>query len=165
MQSFPWQGLPQTLTVECDSDFAGCRRSRKSTSGFVALLGRHCIGTKCRHQSTIALSSGEAEFYASVSAIARAIGLKQALADWAVFVDIRIGMDATAAMSMQTREGLGRAKHIDVQYPWAQDALVPWEISLHKIKTTQNRADLLTKHLSRQTVDCLIKRMGFAWNP
>ena len=81
-QYFRWQTLPNVLTTECDSDFAGCRRSRKSTSGFIAMLGKHCIGTKCRHQSSIALSSGVAEFYASVSAISRAIGFKHLLADW-----------------------------------------------------------------------------------
>ena len=74
-------------------------------------------------------------------------------------------MDATAAMSMQTREGLGRAKHIDVQYLWAQEAIQPWGITLSKIKTTCNRADLLTKHLCRQTVEFLVKRLGYSWSP
>ena len=163
IQYFAWQSLPSVLSAECDSDFAGCRQSRKSTSGFIAMLGKHCIGTKCRHQSTIALSSGEAEFYASVSAISRAIGLKQLLGDWSIPVSISLGMDATAAISMQTREGLGKAKHIHVQYLWAQAALGPWEISLVKVKTTANRADLLTKHLARATVENLVKRLNYDW--
>ena len=163
IQFFAWQSVPSVLTAECDSDFAGCRQSRKSTSGFIAMLGKHCIGTKCRHQSTIALSSGEAEFYASVSAISRAIGLKQPLADWEIPVSISLGMDATAAISMQNREGLGKAKHIHVQYLWAQAALVPWEISLTKMKTTANRADLLTKHLARTTVETLVRRLNYDW--
>ena len=75
VQRFPWQSLPPTLRVEVDSDFAGCCRSRKSTSGFVALLGRHCLVTKCKHQSIIALSSGEAEFYSLVSGLARGLGI------------------------------------------------------------------------------------------
>ena len=88
VQQFPWQALPSELTIEVDSDFAGCCRSRKSTSGYVALLGRHCLGTKCKHQSVIALSSGEAEFYALVSGLARGLGLQQLVLDWDMSLDL-----------------------------------------------------------------------------
>ena len=40
VQYFPWQKLPETLTAESDSDYAGCTRSRKSTTGFAARLGK-----------------------------------------------------------------------------------------------------------------------------
>ena len=30
---FEWQPLPKQIYAECDSDFAGCNRTRKSTSG------------------------------------------------------------------------------------------------------------------------------------
>ena len=115
VQTFPWQGSPDVLTAETDSDFAGCGRTRTSTSGYVALLGKHCIVTKTRHQSVIALSSGEAEFYAATSGIARSIGIQQMLRDWGIEVSISLGMDATPGIAMITQKGLRKAKHIRAQ--------------------------------------------------
>ena len=119
--------------------------------------------TKSRHQSVIALSSGEAEFYVAASAIARAIGIQQMLGDWEVTVSISLGMDATAGITMASRQGLGRAKHIHVQYLWAQDVLPQYNITLHKVKGTRNRADMFTKHLARSTLEGLQTRLGYLW--
>ena len=147
--------------MEVDSDFAGCTRSRKSTSGFVAMLGDHCAATKCRHQSVIAMSSGEAQFYALVSGFSRALGLRQMLADLRVTVEISVASDSSAGLSMQGRQGLGRAMHISVQYLWAQDVLAAGQIRLAKVKGELNRADLFTKHLPRTTLEKHLNAMGY----
>ena len=70
-------------------------------------------------------------------------------------------MDATAGISMASRQGLGRAKHIHVQYLWAQDVLPRYNITLHKVKGTRNRADMFTKHLARNTLEGLQTRLGY----
>ena len=134
--------------------------SRKSTSGFSAFLGTHCLATKCKHQSVIALSSGEAEFYAGVSGIARAIGLRHMLVDWRVDVRIVVGTDSSAGLSLATRFGLGRAKHINTQYLWAQDVVARGEVRMIKLSTDNNTADLFTKHLSEARVLDLVGRFG-----
>ena len=58
---FPWQepGLP--LRVHCDTDFAGCVQTRRSTSGGCASRGGHLIKRWSVTQKAITLSSGEAE--------------------------------------------------------------------------------------------------------
>ena len=48
------------------SDFAGCRRTRKSTSAGVVLFGGHAVKSWSSTQAVIALSSGEAEYYGLV---------------------------------------------------------------------------------------------------
>ena len=58
---FPWQADPKCLTLCVDTDFAGCRITRRATSGGAALRGQHCIRHWSTTQATIALSSGEAE--------------------------------------------------------------------------------------------------------
>ena len=63
---FPWQEESEQVTVFVDSDWAGCRRSRRSTSGGVVLFGKHLITHWARTQGVVALSSGEAEMYASI---------------------------------------------------------------------------------------------------
>ena len=52
-----------------DSDHAGCRRTRKSTSGGVAMLGQHILMEHNITQPVVALSSGESEFYAIIKGI------------------------------------------------------------------------------------------------
>ena len=63
---FKWQDPMCTIRVFTDSDWAGCVRTRKSTSGGAMLHGDHLISHWARTQATIALSSGEAELNASL---------------------------------------------------------------------------------------------------
>ena len=50
------------VEVYTDTDWAGCPRTRKSTSGGCVMLGSHMIKSWSSTQSGVALSSGEAEF-------------------------------------------------------------------------------------------------------
>ena len=161
VQDFPWQDKPRELRVEVDSDFAGCDVSRKSTSGFSAYLGSHCVATKCKHQSVIALSSGEAEFYAGVSGISRALGLQQQIRDWGITVKVVVGTDSTSGLSLATRFGLGRAKHIHTQYLWVQDLVAQGGVRMVKVPTDTNSADLFTKHLAEARMVSLMGSLGF----
>ena len=58
------QRILTRLDVYSDSDHAGCIRTRKSTSGCVIMAGCNLLKSVCRGQAVVALSSGEAEFYA-----------------------------------------------------------------------------------------------------
>ncbi|XP_047262021.1 secreted RxLR effector protein 161-like [Capsicum annuum] len=55
-----------------DSDYAGCVDTRKSTFGYLFLLGRGAISWKSAKQSVIAASTMEAEFVACFEAIVQA---------------------------------------------------------------------------------------------
>ena len=56
-----WQDA-QRVDVYSDTDWAGCPRTRKSTSGGCLMLGGHLLKSWSTTQSQISLSSGEAEF-------------------------------------------------------------------------------------------------------
>ena len=58
------------IDVYSDSDWAGCLRTRMSTSGGVMMFGNGVVKTWSNTQTTIAQSSGEAEYYALVRAAA-----------------------------------------------------------------------------------------------
>ena len=47
-----------------DSDQAENKATWKSMSSYLERFGQHVIDASCNHQSVVALSSGEAEFYA-----------------------------------------------------------------------------------------------------
>jgi hypothetical protein len=48
----------EVIDVHVDANWAGCRRTRKSTSGGCAMLGKHCIKAWSKTQSIKAKSSG-----------------------------------------------------------------------------------------------------------
>ena len=58
---YPRQDNVAHLDVWVDTDWAGCRKTRKSTSGGMAMLGSHIIKHWSTTQTVVATSSGEAE--------------------------------------------------------------------------------------------------------
>ncbi len=79
---FEEQVAPNRIRVVADSDHAGCAVTRKSTSGAAARRGGHTVKHVCNLQSTVALSSGESEYYALVKAGKIALGMQALLKDW-----------------------------------------------------------------------------------
>ncbi|XP_052177832.1 secreted RxLR effector protein 161-like [Diospyros lotus] len=63
------------LVGYADSDFAGDRDSRKSTTAFFFTLGGNCISWKSQLQPLVALSSTEEEYVAVTDAFKEAIWL------------------------------------------------------------------------------------------
>ena len=63
-----WQEPTTGVTSYTDSDWGGCVKTRKSTSGGCAMKGEHLFLWRARTQQLIALSSAEAELNASIMA-------------------------------------------------------------------------------------------------
>jgi len=127
-----------------DTDFAGCRKTRKSTSGGVLRLGEHLVKGWSQTQAIIALSSGEAEYYGLVRGSSEALGLRSVLGDLGVDVKVRVKTDASAAKGIATRRGLGKVRHIEVHQLWLQEKVTAGEIEVIKVPRAENRADALT---------------------
>ena len=66
----------EEVHVYTDSDWAGCRRTRKSTSGGMIMIGEHVIKSWSRTQKAITLSSGEAELVALVAGMSEGLGIR-----------------------------------------------------------------------------------------
>ena len=145
-----------------DSDWAGSGAdcSRKSTSGGVIMIGNHVVKTWATTQATFALSSGEAEYYALVKCSSVAIGVKSMLCDLGITMSIRVKTDASAAIGIASRRGLGRIRHIDVDELWVQDKVAQGIIKLEKVKGTENLADTLTKHVPHADLEYHIEHMN-----
>ena len=62
------------VDVFSDSDWAGCAKTRRSTSSSYVMLGGHLFAESATTQNVVATSSGEAEFYALTKSASRALG-------------------------------------------------------------------------------------------
>ena len=71
---YEWQGAVTRLTAFSDIDWAGDKKTRKSTSCGVVRAGPHFIKSWSKNQSTIALSSAEAELYGIIKTASETLG-------------------------------------------------------------------------------------------
>ena len=104
---YPWQEA-QRVDVYSDTDWAGCPRTRKSTSGGCLMLGGHLLKSWSTTQSQISLSSGEAEFYGVARAAGIGLGFRSLHNDLGVKLPLRVWTDSIATMGISGRQGVGR---------------------------------------------------------
>jgi len=157
---YAWQDTPSCITVFTDSNWAGCKTTRKSTSGATFMHGGHLLKAYSRTQANIALSSAEAELYATVVAASEGLGMKAMAKDFGMSLDPYLNVDASAAIGIMQRKGLGKLRHLDTQSLWIQDAVRQCRVIVEKVKGTENPADLMTKHLDGPSMSDMLKRCG-----
>ena len=121
------------------------------------MLGQHCIRHWSSTQSTIALSSAEAELHGISKGAAQGIGLRSVAQDLGMTLTIKVLTDAAAAIGIVRRRGLGKVRHLDVTDLWLQERVRSKDIEVEKVDGKVNLADALTKVLARpQLVKLLI---------
>ena len=157
---YAWQDEPAGITAYSDSNWAGCRDTRKSTSGAVFLNGKHYLKSFSKTQANIALSTAEAELYAIVTTASEALGLKAMCKDFGRHADPYIHVDASAAIGIAQRKGLGKLRHLDTQALWIQDAVRTKRVNVLKVPGSENVSDIGTKHLDAPTLNKLLKMIG-----
>jgi hypothetical protein len=65
-----------------DSDYVGCKDDRKSTSGTCQFLGRSLVSWSSKKQTSVALSTVEAEYVAAGQCSAQLLWMRQTLRDF-----------------------------------------------------------------------------------
>jgi hypothetical protein len=160
-----WQNMDMAegIVIFVDSDWAGCRASRKSTSGGVIKIGAHVIKTWSSTQPTIATSSGEAELIAMYDGAARGLGLKSVLKELGMSPDLclcRLCTDSSAAKAFVSTRGLGRMRHVEVKLLWLQELVQKGRIRVSKVSGATNVADALTKYHSVESLFGLLAKHG-----
>ena len=114
-------------------------------------------------QNLVAMSSAEAELYGTVRASCELLGVRSLARDFGSWLRGRLYADASAALGIIHRLGLGKLRHIDTSALWVQQAARSKLIEYEKVPGELNPADILTKHLAgepsaRHVTRC---RLGF----
>ena len=148
------------MEVLVDSDWAGCRETRRSTSGGCVMFRGVCLKIWSSTQKHIALSSGEAEYYAAVKGATEGLFLQALCRDLGIQVEVRLFTDSSACKGMCNRDGIGKLRHLDLQYLWLQEAVRSGKVRMKKVAGVWNPADLLTKFLTQPEIAAKMGRMG-----
>ena len=146
---YPWQEA-KGFEIYSDTDWAGCVKTRKSTSGGCMMMGSHLIKSWSSTQGLVSLSSGEAEFYGVTKAAGIALGMRSLMKDLGFEMPVRVWTDSSATVGICGRQGLGKLRHIDTRSLWVQQLLRSGKLELRKVRGDVNPADLFTKHLSSE---------------
>ena len=97
-------------------------------------------------QTTIALSSGEAELNAMVKAGIETIGAVDLCSDIGLEVAGQVRSDSSAAKGISGRDGCGKLKHLEVKQLWIQQAVNDKKVNVKKVPRAENPSDALTHH-------------------
>ena len=122
------------VRIFTDTDWAGCRRTRRSTTGGCILWEDRMIKSWSTTQALVALSSGEAELYGTFEASAEGLGVQALLRDLGVKAEIEVLTDASAAMGVFDRRGLGRLRHVHTNFLSLQEAAAEKESNTPRLR-------------------------------
>ena len=105
---FNYQADSGMLYVYTGTDWAADELTRKSVSCTVESYGNHMLDCSIAKQSLVAQSSGEAEFYGIVRAVATSKQTSQILEQIGMKAEVTIASDSSAARGTCTRTGSGK---------------------------------------------------------
>ena len=118
---FDWQSSQEVLDAHSDANWAGCKRSRKSSSGGTIAFGNHLIKAYSKTQAIIAKSSGESELYGVIRASTESLGISTLLEDVGNDgIKVRVGMDENAAIGIVQTCGLNKLRHVELDALWVK---------------------------------------------
>jgi hypothetical protein len=135
-----------------DADFAGCKDSRKSTSGYVFMMGGGAVSWSSKRQTIVATSTCEAEY------VAAAFAAKEAIWEMVFLSELNLGEDRPMAVHCDSQSALHvmhnavinqRTKAIDITLHYVKELVERQLIVFHFTPTHKQLADLFTKPLGR----------------
>ena len=137
---YPWQSREMEILAYSDSDWAGCRKTGRSTSGGCLMRGAHYLKGWSKTQHCVTLSSAEAELVAMNKAAAELLGMLSLMTDLGECgrtpcspgdsLQATVGEnqlqgilcgDSSAAIAISNRKGCGKLRHIHMGELWIQE--------------------------------------------
>ena len=159
-------GELQPLQGYTDSSYADDKNTRRSTSGYLFHMGSGAISWSSKRQSTVALSSCEAEYIAETQAAKEAIWLRRLLQEMLLQENpspTTIFADNQGAIALAKNPQFhARTKHIDTNVHFVREKQAEGVITLEYIPTEQQLADGLTKPLPREPFQRFRSSLGLA---
>jgi hypothetical protein len=140
------------ITGFCDADWANNPTDRKSITGYVFMYVNGPVMWKSKRQSSVALSSTEAELFAISEATKQSLYIRKLITSLGIpQQQIKIYNDNQSSIIISSQPSSSshpKLKHSDVRLHHIKDTIQKQFISLNYCPTDQMIADILTKPVS-----------------
>jgi len=140
-----------TMTVFCDSDYAGDLDTRISVTGYCIFLMGVPISWRSRRQHSVTLSSSEAEFVALSKAAKEIKFIIQVLLSIGIPVKfpVIVHIDNIGAIFLAENVTTSQqTKHIDICYHFVREFVEDGFIKIIFVQIADNTADVFTKNMT-----------------
>ena len=151
-----------------DSDWAGCRDTRRSTGGLCTFLGSNIISWSAKRHPTVSRSSTEAEY--------RTLSLTATVLKW---IDSLLGemgislpdtpelfCDNLSAVYLTANPALhNRSKHFDIGFHYVRERVALGALVVSQRPAVLQLADIFTKSLPQQPFFALRDKLGISKPP
>jgi hypothetical protein len=131
-------------------------------------LGECLVSWLSKKQSSISLSTTEAEYIAATKCCTQVLWMKQTLTDTHVAYDepIPIYCDNTSAINISKIPVMhSKMKHIPIKYHFLREQVVEKNIRVEYVGTKEQVADILTKPLPWEAFEYLRQRIRVISTP
>jgi hypothetical protein len=146
-----------------DSDYGGCRDTRRSTSGYVFIMAGGAVSWSSKRQATVALSTVEAEYVAMSRCAQQMVWthswLREVEIDFEAPGVLKGDNKGAIALTKNTKNH-GKVKHINIRHHYIRELLKANTIATEYVPSTDNLADLFTKPLARDHHHRLIEALN-----
>jgi len=154
-----------TPTAFVDADYGGCRDTRRSTSRYVFLMAGAPVTWSSKRQSTVALSTVEAEYVAMSRCAQQMVWMQAWLGevgiDYSTPGVIEGDNRGAIALTKNTKDH-GKVKHIDIRHHYIRELVESGAVVVEQVPSADNAADLFTKPLSRDNHHRLLQMLNIA---
>ena len=137
-----------------DSDFAGCKDTAKSTTGYMIIMNGAVVAYYSGRQTTVALCTAMAETIALAKVVVKVKHMRALLSDLQCQQEeetsigsICVWVDNTAALAVANGNDFTHetVKHVTVKVRFLQECVQRRIILLAYVRTNQNISDIMTK--------------------
>ena len=155
--------IPLSIVAFSDSDYASCRDTRRSVSGYAFMLNCCHISWLSKKQQSVASSTIEAEYMALTTTFRQAV--------WYLNTFKQLGYTIPRTMIAGNTSSINVAEnpinnpptqHIDVAYHFTREHLMRKSFTLSYVLSNDNTADLMTKGLNSVAHHGHTQRLGLS---
>ncbi|WCJ39716.1 Copia protein [Euphorbia peplus] len=151
-----------TLVGYTNSDYGRDKLKRVSTSGGCHFMGECLVSWHSKKQTSVALSTAEAEYVAAGSCVSQMLWIKQQIADYdvipgtiTIFCDNKSAIDLSKIPIQHSK-----MKHVQIRHHFLRDHVLKKDIILTHVSSEDNLADMFTKPLACTPFNSLREGIG-----
>jgi hypothetical protein len=152
-----------SLMAFTDSDYAGDLDDRRSTSGFVFMMGSGAVSWSSKKQTVVALSTTEAEYIATALCARQCVWLRRVTEKLGIEEKSGTVIMCDNSSTIQLSKNPvfhGKSKHIDVKFHFLRDLVNEGIVELSYCNSQNQIADIMTKPIKLEQLEKLRGMLG-----